>query len=131
MIATVGFETALALKAAGFPQPELEPGQFWYNEIGQLHIMIQARKAWDGGRCMHAFIVGTDRERLITKEIAEIIYSFAPNLEDITPHLPPVFALEMWGGSPSCTNRDDESPLRTFGDNFAESAAAMFLAKKM
>ena len=36
----VSFETAKALKAAGFPQPEPEFGQFWYslgNWKGQMH----------------------------------------------------------------------------------------------
>lgn len=31
---TVSFETAKALKAAGYPQPEFETGQIWYNWNG-------------------------------------------------------------------------------------------------
>lgn len=32
----ISFETAKALKEAGFPQPEFETGQFWYNDLGAL-----------------------------------------------------------------------------------------------
>lgn len=35
----VSFETAKALKAAGFPQPEPEVGQFWYNDEGNFFIV--------------------------------------------------------------------------------------------
>jgi hypothetical protein len=54
-------------------------------------------------------------------------WTFAPTIDDITPLLPAGFALEIWDGKPSCTNRDDENPLRTTGDTFAEAAAMMWL----
>ena len=34
----VSFETAKALKEAGYPQPEFEAGQFWYDLDGTLFI---------------------------------------------------------------------------------------------
>jgi hypothetical protein len=54
-------------------------------------------------------------------------WTFAPTLDDITPLLPEGFALEIWDGKPSCTNRDDENPIRTTGETFAEAAAMMWL----
>lgn len=36
---TVTFETALALKDAGFPQQNPAPGQFWYDFNGRLFIV--------------------------------------------------------------------------------------------
>ncbi len=32
-------ETAVALKAAGFPQPDFKTGQFWYNEYRALTLI--------------------------------------------------------------------------------------------
>lgn len=33
-------ETSARLKAAGFPQPEYEKGQFWYDEDGNLFLVF-------------------------------------------------------------------------------------------
>ena len=36
----VTFQTACRLKAAGFPQPELEKGQYWYDAQGKLFTLL-------------------------------------------------------------------------------------------
>ena len=123
---TVDAKIAAALKQAGFPQPEPQPGQFWYNEIWQLHVMVRGTKNWRGESCMDAFIVGTDRERNCTKEILDSLYSFAPTLEDIAPLLPECI-FETWDGNPSCKYTNEDQPIRTFGATFAEAAAKMRL----
>ena len=41
----VSFETAKALKEAGFPQPQLEPGQLWYIDC---YLVIFLGKRDDG-----------------------------------------------------------------------------------
>lgn len=33
-------DTARALKAAGFPQPKTSAGQFWYDDEGDLYIIL-------------------------------------------------------------------------------------------
>lgn len=101
----IGPELAHELKSAGFPQPDPAYGQVWYG--GDIPFFIE-------GEFRHNF-----------KEMA-----FAPSLDDISSLLPEGFALEMWGGRPSCANRDEESPLRTFGLTFAEAAANMYLETK-
>lgn len=35
----ISHKTALALKEAGFPQPEFGPGQFWYDEDGGVFVV--------------------------------------------------------------------------------------------
>ena len=95
-------ELAYELKIAGFPQPEMLIGQIWYD--GSLPFIIQDY-FW------HIFSTKT----------------FAPTLDDIAPLLPEGFAIEMWGGKPSCTNRDEANPVLTFGDTFTEAAARMWL----
>lgn len=117
------YELAHQLKAAGFPQPKPSFGQSWYDKMGICLI---------GGQFDHKSL------RLFT-DIGEGEFepsfilgclTFAPALDDITPHLPQSFALEMWDGRPSCTNRDDENPIRTFGETFAEAAAMMWMELK-
>lgn len=39
----LSFQTALALKEAGFPHPEFGPGQFWYDEDGQLYVVAETK----------------------------------------------------------------------------------------
>jgi hypothetical protein len=39
MTETISLDTACALKAAGYPQPELQIGQFWYVNIGLEKIL--------------------------------------------------------------------------------------------
>ena len=113
-------ELAKELKAAGFPQPEPSFGQSWYDKMGICMI---------GGQFDHKLLrVFTDiGEGEFEPFFILGCLTFAPTLDDITPLLPQSFALEMWDGRPSCTNRDEAQQIRTFGETFAEAAAMMWL----
>lgn len=48
-------------------------------------------------------------------------------LEDVCSKLPPTFTLSIWGGRPSCSNGDDENPIRTQHNTFFEAALLMLM----
>jgi len=118
---TVTAKTAFALKAAGFPRPEVKEGQWWY-DVNFYDTLISHRL--ERGDTFETFTPGSCSTY---DESSFEGWTFAPTIDDITPLLPAGFALEIWDGKPSCTNRDDENPLRTTGDTFAEAAAMMWL----
>jgi len=79
MKATVTFETAKALRDAGFPQPEPAPGQFWYNQKGLLHVVfIEGGE----GRC---FLSVDDGDAWPCVDEG---YIFAPQAHDTLAQLP-------------------------------------------
>ena len=102
------YKLAHELKAAGFPQPEPKECQAWFFDTG-----VRSKQYID-----------------FPELSVRNLLAFAPPLDDITPHLPTTFSLELWGGQPSCTTRDESTPIRTFGDTFAEAAARMYLEIK-
>lgn len=76
---TTIFETAKALRDAGFPQPERAPGQFWYNQKGLLHVVfIEGGE----GRC---FLSVDDGDAWPCVDEG---YIFAPQAHDILAQVP-------------------------------------------
>lgn len=117
----VNAKLSTELKKSGFPQPEPQPGQFWYNGPNPsiccainheveviLHTIGSIEPSYKSIKTFLEFSI------------------FAPAFEDIAPLLPEC-VFEVWGEKPSCTNQNDEIPIRTFGATFAEAAAKMWL----
>jgi hypothetical protein len=78
----VTFETAQLLKEAGFPQPEFETGQFWYNEFGALSFIGRKEVSEsDGHTYFFCMSVDTGRMEKI-RPVADGAY-FAPTATDI------------------------------------------------
>lgn len=115
------YATAWALKHAKMPQPEPEFGQIWYTGQRESKIVIVGPVDFEGDYPHvpdhHVAIYSGEKED----------WAFAPDAEYITALLPPGWALGMWDGKPSCTNSNDEFPIRVWGDTFAEAAAGMWL----
>lgn len=101
MLDIVTFETAKKLKEAGFPQPSLEDGQFWYSSKEQVICFGHTVDNW----------CETDYD----------VSAFAPTATDILRQIPG--ANLKWNGSTFvCKYRgkvDDTNP--------AECAAKMWL----
>lgn len=125
-MSVVSYQTAIALKNAGLPQPTPQPGMMWWDVDGLLCCVIR-------GTNPAPFDV-----RLKPIDSEDALFGiwiggvFAPTLEYIV-HLftiPQLFNFEIWNNTPSCRFRDDENPRRTFGETFAEAAAKMYLALK-
>lgn len=116
------------LKQSGFPQPSPKVGQVWFHDDRTAHLILN-RVEWSGF-CQTAFVFDEVAAlgMFSPKGISEM--TFAPSLDDITPHLPPTFALEIWDGKPSCAIWIDGAHTRTFGDTFAEAAGRMWLEIK-
>lgn len=121
----VNAKLATELKKAGFPQPAPQPGQFWYNDRDEMHIVLSKGHGWHGKPVINTLIKSGSIEDIIEEVFLET-YSVAPTLEDIAPLLPECL-FETWDGSPSCKYLNDEQPIRAFGTTFAEAAAKMWL----
>ncbi len=125
----VSYQTALALKEYGLPQPLPQPSQFWY---GKRNAGFDAEP---GSLCV---LIGTETGNLEFVSVDGMkndnnkFFVFAPTLEYITALLPipELFHFEIWNNKPSCRFLDDENPRRTFGETFAEAAAKMYLELK-
>jgi len=114
---TVSFETASRLKAAGFPQPEPEAGQVWYE--GQKAYVLgkieqrQLHGVYLDGECFEACDINAMRDDI-----------FAPTATDILAQLPSAaniskpFNAELW----LCVYGENEDNW-TESNNPAEAAA--------
>lgn len=117
--------TAKRLREAGFPQPEIQVGQFWY---------FQYSGKWTAFVITHQ--VASYWKMIPIGEASEGYSNFgdagllAPISDDILPHIPDG-RLEMWEGRFSCKIDCDDQPQRFFADNFAEAAALAWLAAEM
>lgn len=119
-------QTSVLLKESGLPQPTPQPGMMWWDVDGLLCCVVRSTNP-------APFDV-----RLKPIDSTDALFGlwiggvFAPTLEYIVPLLPipQLFNFEIWNNTPSCRFRDDENPRRTFGDNFAEAAAKMYLELK-
>jgi len=127
-------QTATRLRDAGFPQPTPEAGQAYYVTV------------FKGGTVEHnALCICVNRPRefgrknLLLHSVYPIHHAptefgfgahstFAPTADEITAMLPDGWLIEKWGGLYSCSNRDDQSPIRTQADSIVEAAALMWIA---
>ena len=125
----VSFETAKALKEAGYPQPEFETGQIWYNSfgaktvIGRMHVSDESPHqvsfdcfAVDSGRC----------ERL--SPIHEGAF-YAPSATEIMEHKKMRLCVcDCWGYAPVVWKCTDHESRKIFSDErHSEAAAKMFI----
>lgn len=142
-MSVVSYQTALALKEAGIkdPYPSVGKGQYWYlPKLGSFpggeyppYIINYVL----GEKVFFSSIGGMVDEK---KHVGHMLPAqtflanafFTPALEYIVSLLPipQLFHFEIWNNTPSCRFRDDENPRRTFGENFAEAAAKMYLELK-
>ena len=76
----VTFETAQRLKEAGFPQPEPERGQVWYNETGEEYFITNT-----GGACVD-YACGD--YWYVDRSLSADGCVFAPTATDILQNLP-------------------------------------------
>lgn len=113
----VTFETAVKLKEAGFPQPEIRFSQMFYVafiDIEEIGRYVYITCVWD-----------SDSPCLATNPI------FAPRATDIMLHLPNLFQLAsmndggMWAVLPPAHMEDEV--LDEYSTNAAEAAAQMWL----
>lgn len=109
----LSFQTALALKEAGFPQPDPQPGQIWYD--GALKVMVRR-----GKDVVLTYMSGAE----LYKFSDSIFPVFAPSVADLLRELPNLslsFAMGVFlvygGGVSSCR------------ENAAELLAAAWLEK--
>lgn len=122
---TVTFETAKALKGAGFPQPEFKTGQFWYNAFGALSV-IGKKEVADNGTDIYFFCISlaTGRQdRMIPIHDGAI---YAPTADDILKDLQDC-SLTFYGGKYLVLERDTGNGKSDWGDNPAELAAGVWL----
>jgi len=123
------FDTSAKLKAAGFPQPEIEVGQFWYAET-----------AYKGGNLEHAPLcvvveMYSTRKPLLrrltcehmTGEVAGGKQCFAPTATDILRELGFQYDLSFVSGSWFITKDKDDMP-EWNSSNPAEAAALAWLS---
>lgn len=128
----VTFETAKALKAAGLPQPELKPGQFWY-----------AEPCYKGGKFEHVplcvVVEGYKTLKPMLRRLTCKALSgeyggkpdvFAPTLEDIFREIQPVTITAYRDGSWRIQNEFCMSFLDPDVSYPAECAALFYLKLK-
>lgn len=116
--------TAIELKAAGFPQPSPQPGQWWWS--GENSYMVCALN-----HNIEVVLSAVGRYSMAYRRASTFpkFGTFAPDLDYIAARLKPGFMFEIRDGLPSCSNCDEAEPVRTQANTFAEAAALMWLAQ--
>lgn len=120
----VSFETAVKLKEAGFPQPEPEVGQMWYDNGGNAYVIFY-RRAYS------VFAAPIDWGYGVTRKFDVKKCTFAPGPAEILLELPGHDLYFVDGGFE--VNFKNHS---TFSDewynngNAAEACAAAWMAQK-
>lgn len=105
------FETSKRLKAAGFPQPEKAPGQFWYDEHGKLCVIRENQ-----GMLTSVWLSAPMEASL---NIVGIAMFYAASATDIMRHLPDGLPLQFQNGHFRLAGQKHNNP--------AEAAAAEYL----
>ena len=104
-------ETSLRLKAAGFPQPQPEVGQFWYDDSG---VLVCIGFSYDPGGSIARF---------------KQAFAFAPTAADILQYLSIQYPVRYNGLEYEV--EPDVYPEELFTDeNMAEACAAAWLELK-
>lgn len=134
----VTYETAVKLKAAGFPQPEPQAGQFWYKKHPSTAITLDFVQSveynQEGEKQFYTLWVGTDDTGGNFYTIKNHKLIFAPTATDILEQLPgyeigffpTAKDLYFLPGAWSMRGLEDECPSAEH-DNPAEAAALAWL----
>lgn len=131
----VSFETAKKLKEAGFPQPEPEVGQVWYDEDGNMVWIRGLRENSYSSRRTASFVgelKGGGMSTCTAEEMAEAGWVFAPTATDILRELPFGRGLHFDAGFFSVRVlrlNDSELIVDSVHENPAEACAPAYLAK--
>jgi hypothetical protein len=119
----VSFETAKALKAAGYPQPEFDTGQVWYNwnEVATCIGPMGGKKGY-----RHLFSLGSGDKACMIPVSDESFY--APSATEILEHVGKenpgarlYFEVGLWNAFDGWRN------LSPNHENPAEAAAQLFI----
>lgn len=128
---TITFETSRALKEAGFPQPEPEPGQVWWSNDGYQIIVISRRDntmfPFDVPQIMYSIGGQILRNPVATMSDR---FVFAPTAADILGELPETTLLSRIENDFQCRimSKDFERCEYARRDgNPAEACAAAYL----
>jgi len=113
------YETSVRLKEAGFPQPEPEAGQFWYNTMFKQDIGVVV------GDALY-FVNGTGFT--IPSEHSKNYMVFAPTSADILRELPVGFCIVNFGKFGFGAEFEKHEYIRD--QNPAEAAAQAFIKLK-
>jgi hypothetical protein len=118
----VTYETALRLRAAGFPQPEPKAGQMWYDPY-KTEMVITFVDEW------HVNLVPLTEEVNFTEEYQRrhfpVPYLFAPGPAEILRELGPDYQCGMQGTYYWCGRMP--SQYASVEENMAEACAAQWL----
>lgn len=123
----VSFETAKRLKEAGFPQPEPEFGQFWYNGSDLLVVVkYLGAKEWiacplSGANWTRLFSAAFQRPIVFGEPV------FAPSATDILRELGPGFVLYFDSPGRWVLSENNPYGLCTNHENPAEASAEAWL----
>jgi len=117
----VSFETALRLRAAGFPQPAPDMGQVWaWPPDEGLHFIA----AVAGVSAMHSIHIGLSTERV--KDAGDFKdFAFAPGPAEILRELGPDYQCGAQGAYFWCGRMP--SPHASVEENMAEACAKEWL----
>lgn len=131
----VSFETARALKDAGFPQPEPEAGQVWY-DIYEYKYMILDDPIGPHGNITSVWVFPDDSQFAVTTSIFLKDHCvFAPTVTDILSELGDNYGIFAGCNSPFTvakvnTYREVEYLRYSYNTNPAESGAAEYIKIK-
>lgn len=100
----VTFETAKRLKEAGFPQPNFETGQFWYNDLGAL-TFVGRKELNETGKHDYFYCTSVESGRTdLFQPIADDAF-FAPTAIEILGQLGFSYDLTVWSNDFSLCSR--------------------------
>jgi hypothetical protein len=120
----VTFETAKALKEAGFPSPSLRKGQVWYHDTNKEYQVVDVGIG-EASAYHYRTVGGVVGEHGFAFRIRKF---FAPSAVDILNWLGADWALSVEDGSPRWRCFTPHGAQEYFHENPAEACAAAWLA---
>jgi hypothetical protein len=129
----VSYETALRLRAAGFPQPKPEAGQMWYDPYSTAHVVTDVDTAHSGDdvapeRCVYLAPITeqVDYTEVLDTEDFTAGWRFAPGPAEILRELGPDYQCGVQGTYYWCGRMP--SQYASVEENMAEACAAQWLS---
>lgn len=113
-------ETARALEAAGFPQPEPEPGQVWYNTFGTPYVILSV--------IAPGVLLAVDMKQEVMRNRYMRVNCFAPTAADVLRELPEGSKISWWNDSEGAEWECESDSLFYHSNSPAEACAAAWLA---